>query len=270
MIVFPNAKINLGLRIIDKRPDGYHNIDSYMIPVDFCDALEIVPSDNGFEFSSSGITIDGSSDDNLVVKAFNKMASAYNLKPVKIHLHKVIPAGAGLGGGSSDAAFTISLLRKLFDLKICNSELENVSEVLGCDCPFFITNKPQKIEGKGFATKQFLRLPEYQVVIIVPDLEISTAWAYSVAKPSNKSLPDPDQILNREDQWRDLLVNDFEEVIFNYHPQLAGIKNELYKAGAFYASMSGSGSAIYGLFKQPPQIPNKLSEFFVWQGMTRK
>lgn len=268
MIVFPNAKINLGLRVLNKRPDGYHNIESYMVPVNLCDALEIVPSNDGFEYSSSGIAIDVAEDKNIVIAAFHKMQSEYDIKPVKIHLHKVIPPGTGLGGGSSDGAYTFSLLRRLYDLKICNNELEELSSLIGSDCPFFIINKPLKVEGKGMPTRQFLRIPQYYVVIIIPNLNISTAWAYSIVKPSNIKLPQPEEILNHEDQWKDLLFNDFEEVIFKNHPVLAQIKQALYKAGAFYASMSGSGCSIYGLFKQEPQIQGLFENHFIWTGQT--
>ncbi len=268
MIVFPNAKINLGLRILNKRPDGYHNLESYMIPVNFCDALEIVPSDNEFSYSSSGIPVDTNIEKNLVVIAWGQMSKVYNLKPVRIHLHKMIPMGSGLGGGSADAAFTVSLLRRLYDLKICNNELEKLSEGIGSDCPFFIINKPQKIEGKGRPTRHFLRLPKYFIVIVIPDIKISTSQAYSIVKPSNEKLPEPDAILNHEDQWKHLLINDFEEVAFNLHPQLSTIKEDLYNAGAFYASMSGSGSSIYGLFNTKPQVDRFFKNHFVWSGET--
>lgn len=268
MIVFPNAKINLGLRVLDKRPDGYHNIESYMIPVNFCDGLEIVPSNDGFKYSESGLPIDAQDDKNIVISAYRQMETTYRIKPVKIHLHKVIPVGAGLGGGSSDGAFTISLLRRLYDLKICDNELEELSGLLGSDCPFFIINKPQKIEGKGTPTRQFLRVPQYYVVIIIPPIQISTAWAYNVVKPSNIKLPDPKTLLDHENQWKDLLFNDFEEVIFKHHPELEIIKADLYKAGAFYASMSGSGSAIYGLFSKPKDTKHLFKGYTVWQGET--
>jgi 4-diphosphocytidyl-2-C-methyl-D-erythritol kinase len=253
MIVFPNAKINLGLRILGKRPDGYHNLQSYMIPVEFSDALELVPSVD-FEFNSTGLIIDIADDENICVKAFRLMERTYNVKPVKIHLHKIIPTGSGLGGGSSNGAFTLTLLRKLYNLKLCNDELEIMAAMLGSDCPFFIVNKPQLVEQTGKPTHKFLRLPPYHIVIVIPPFSISTAHAYSLVKPSGKELPDASILLNNESNWPDLLVNDFEEPLFSLHPQLPVIKKELYNAGAFYASMSGSGSAVYGLFHKEPDV----------------
>ncbi len=267
MIVFPNAKINLGLRILEKRPDGYHNIQSYMIPVTFSDALELVPSDV-FEFSSTGLDIHVTDNDNICVKAFRLMERTYGVKPVKMHLHKIIPPGSGLGGGSSDGAFTLIILRKLFNLKLCNNELEIMAAMLGSDCPFFIVNKPQLVEHTGKPTHKFLRLPQYHIVIVIPPFSISTARAYSMVKPSGTELPDASRLLKNEANWPELLVNDFEEPLFNQHPELPAIKNKLYQAGAFYASMSGSGSAIYGLFHKEPDVAGLFEDSFVWSGLT--
>ncbi len=268
MIVFPNAKINLGLRVLNKRTDGYHNIESYLVPVNFCDALEIVPSSDGFVYSETGTPVKSSETDNLVIRAYRSMEVNFKIKPVKIHLHKIIPVGAGLGGGSSDAAYTLTLLRRLFDLRICNNELEDISGKLGSDCPFFINNKPQKIEGTGKPVNQFLRLPQYHILIVIPDIQLSTAWAYSVIKPSGTKLPERELIVNHELEWKNILINDFEEPIFTKYPILAKIKQDIYSAGAFYASMSGSGSSIYGLFKEEPQIGARFSQYFSWQGKT--
>lgn len=267
MIVFPNAKINLGLRILGKRPDGYHNIQSYMIPVGLSDALELVPSDD-FEFSSTGLEVNVAIEDNICVKAFRLMESTYNVKPVKMHLHKIIPAGSGLGGGSSNGAFTLTILRKLYNLKLCNNELEIMAAMLGSDCPFFIANKPQMVEHTGRPTHKFLRLPQYHIVIVIPPFPISTAHAYSLVKPSGKELPESSTLLKNESNWPELLVNDFEEPLFNLHPELHAIKNKLYQAGAFYASMSGSGSAIYGLFHNEPDLEGLFVGCFVWNGLT--
>ncbi|HLO91506.1 MAG TPA: 4-(cytidine 5'-diphospho)-2-C-methyl-D-erythritol kinase [Lentimicrobium sp.] len=268
MIAFPNAKINLGLRILRKRGDGYHDIQTYMVPVSMCDALEIVPSNEGFAYTGSGILVDGSEDSNLCVKAYRLYEKYYKVNTVKIHLHKIIPMGAGLGGGSSNGAFTLTLLRKLNNLKLCNAELEGMAALLGSDCPFFILNRPQLIEQTGVPTHKYLHIPQYHVVIVVPDIHINTAWAYSIIKPSGVNIPDQEMLLNKEDNWPELLYNDFEEPVFSHFPVLSEIKKELYDAGAFYASMTGSGSAIYGLFKNKPEVTGRFNDHFVWVGKT--
>ncbi len=268
MIVFPNAKINLGLRILNKRSDGYHNIQSYMIPVNLCDALEIVPSADDFSFHASGVPVDGPDEQNLCVRAYRLMQANYNTGNVKMHLHKIIPAGSGLGGGSSDAASVLTLLRRMFDIKICNNELEMMASTLGNDCPFFIVNKPQLIEDKGRPTQKFMHLPSYHIVIVIPDFSISTSWAYSKVQPTNQMLPDADALTGNEEHWTELLVNDFEKPLFGYYPQLLEIKVTLYNKGAFYASMSGSGSAIFGLFREMPDVNGLFPGYFVWTGNT--
>ncbi|MGE5384127.1 MAG: 4-(cytidine 5'-diphospho)-2-C-methyl-D-erythritol kinase [Omnitrophica WOR_2 bacterium] len=268
MIVFPNAKINLGLRILGKRSDGYHDIESYMIPVAMADALEIVPSVEGFAFSSSGLSIDGLPGDNLCVRAYELMKKNYNIGDVKIHLHKMIPPGSGLGGGSSDAAFALALMRRIFELKFCNNELEDLAAMLGSDCPFFITNKPQLITGTGRPSHKFIRLQPCHIAIVIPPIRIPTPWAYSVITPSGRSLPDVETTLANKTKWTEMIVNDFEEPVFNHYPQLRTIKQALYDAGAFYASMSGSGSALYGLFDSQPQLNGLFTDCTVWTGFT--
>jgi 4-diphosphocytidyl-2-C-methyl-D-erythritol kinase len=266
MIVFPNAKINLGLRVIRKREDGYHDLESYMVPIGLTDVLEIVPSEEGFSFSSTGLTIEGPEDQNLCVKAFKLLQRTYGIADVKIHLHKIIPMGSGLGGGSSDGAFTLSLLRKLFNLKFCNAELETLAAMLGSDCPFFIVNKPQLVTGKGMPTHKFIRMPNFHLVVIIPPVAVSTSWAYSQMKPTGVPIPEPHEIIEREDRWTEFLINDFEGPIFKQYPVLAEVKQKLYDNGAFYASMSGSGSAVYGLFKEPVDCRREFEGMFYWQG----
>ncbi len=238
-----------------------------MIPVGLSDALELVPSDD-FEYCSTGLDVDVAESDNICVKAFRLMESTYGVKPVKMHLHKIIPAGSGLGGGSSNGAFTLTILRKLYNLKLCNNELEIMAAMLGSDCPFFIANKPQMVQHTGRPTHKFLRLPQYHIVIVIPPFPISTANAYSLVKPSGKELPDASRLLKNESNWSELLVNDFEEPLFSLHPELPAIKNKLYQAGAFYASMSGSGSAVYGLFHKEPDIAELFDGYFTWVGLT--
>lgn len=268
MIVFPNAKINLGLRVRRKRKDTYHDIQSYMLPVNLCDALEIVPSDDDFTFTVTGLPLAVDEEDNLCVKAVRIMKEYYDIRPVKIHLHKIIPSASGLGGGSSDGAFALSLIRKLFSMKLCNAELEGMAAVLGCDSSFFIVNKAQLIEKTGHPTHKFLHLPEYHIVIVVPYYGISTTWAYSNIIPSGVNLPAPDELTDTELNWKNMLINDFEEVVFRHYPDLEVIKQKLYDTGAFYASMSGTGSAVYGLFTFRPNVNGLFNGYFVWAGKT--
>ena len=250
MIVFPNAKINLGLRVVARREDGYHDIESVFLPVGLADALEITPSMDGrFSFASSGIVIGGDIESNLCVKAFRLMQRKYNVPALRIFLHKIIPAGAGLGGGSSDAAFTLKLINRMFSLKICNQELMERAAELGSDCPFFIENRPCLATGRGehlqpidpFFGRKF-------ILIVKPDLSVSTAWAYSHVVPSGKHLPPPASIPENPRLWNSLLPNDFETAVFEEWPEIGQIKQLLLQMGAGYAAMSGSGSAVFGLF----------------------
>lgn len=265
MIAFPNAKINLGLRITGRRDDGFHDIDTYMFPVNLSDALEIVPSEDGFSFDVSGIVTGIDSENNTCVRAYRLMKDNYNIPDVKIHLHKLIPAQSGLGGGSSDGAFTLVLLRRLFNLKICNNELEEMAFLLGSDCPFFIVNKPQLVTGRGKPTHKFWHPGCYYIVVIVPELLISTKWAYSIIEPTGRKLPELSALSGNEINWSQLLINDFEDHIFAYYPQLKEIKENLLSEGAFYTSLSGSGSAIYGLFREKPRFIYQGKGFY-WQG----
>jgi 4-diphosphocytidyl-2-C-methyl-D-erythritol kinase len=269
MIVFPNAKINAGLRVINRRPDGYHDIETMMIPVKLADALEVTPSADGqFGFTTSGLAIDGPTDFNLCVKAFRLMQTRYGLPEVKIHLHKVIPTGAGLGGGSSDAAFTLKLLNRIFSLKLCNNDLMQMAEELGSDCSFFIENRPCLATGRGevlFPVHPDLN--EFHILIVKPDLSVSTAWAYSHVKPSGRHLPEAADLPSDPGRWQAVLSNDFEEAVFENWPEIAAIKNQLLKLGAVYASMSGSGSAVFGLFKSRPDYKGLFKGNFVWEGM---
>lgn len=269
MIVFPNAKINAGLRVINRRPDGYHEIETMMIPVRLADALEVTPSADGqFGFTTSGTAIDGPTDANLCVKAFRLMQLHYGLPEVKIHLHKVIPAGAGLGGGSSDAAFTLKLLNRIFSLKVCNNDLRKIAEELGSDCSFFIENRPCLATGKGeLLTPVHSDLNGFHVLIVKPGVSVSTAWAYSHVKPSGRHLPEAADFPSDPAQWQALLLNDFEEPVFETWPEIAAIKNQMLKLGAVYASMSGSGSAVFGLFKSKPDYKGLFEGNFVWEGI---
>lgn len=247
MVAFPPCKINLGLNVVRKRTDGYHDIETCFYPIPWTDILEIIPSDK-FEFKMTGNPIPG--DDNLCVKAYKLL----NTPPASIHLHKIIPTGAGLGGGSSDGAWTLRLLNDVFDLSLTKDELRRYAAQLGSDCPFFIDDVPMIGKGRGeILTPAKINLKGKFIVIVKPDVHVSTAEAYAGIIPAERNL-----------DWSDLnsLRNDFEETIFRKHPVIKQAKQALHDAGASYASMSGSGSAVYGLF--PEKIPHeKLSPLSV-------
>lgn len=264
MICFANAKINLGLNIIEKRIDGYHNLETifYPIPLEDMIEIELAPQlETSYELFISGIQVEGNNDKNLVVKAYKLLKEAYNLPPIKIYLHKSIPSGAGLGGGSSDAAFMLKLLNTFFKLNLKTEDLEKYATVLGADCAFFIQNQPTYAEGIGDRfTPITLSLKGYYLYLVKPDVFISTAMAFSQIKPQRpqKSLL---EIINLPiSEWRNLMINDFEEGIFEKLPELANIKEEMYANGAIYAAMSGSGSTVYGIFDKKEGLvdnPNK-------------
>ena len=253
MITFPNSKINLGLNILNKRADGFHDIETCMYPLLWHDILEIVPA-KSFSFVQTGRAIPGEPTHNLCVKAYELIKKHYSVPPINIHLHKVIPMGAGLGGGSADAAFTLRMLNQLFSLKITSRHLKHYASLLGSDCPFFIDNLPAIASKTGTKLKLYeLNLSKYYIIVIFPDLHTSTSHAYANIQPkiSENSLEDSLKDLKK---WHFTLHNDFEESLFRNIPTLARIKSRLYDQGAFYAAMSGSGSALYGLFKEPPAV----------------
>jgi 4-diphosphocytidyl-2-C-methyl-D-erythritol kinase len=263
MVTFPNVKINLGLNILSKREDGYHNLQSIFYPVDWCDILEIVKADS-FRFEMSGLQIPGDSKDNLVVKAYELMKSRHSIAPVSIHLHKTIPTGAGLGAGSSNGAFALKMLNEIFDLNLDKTTLLRYASQLGSDCPFFIENIPCHVSGRGEILENTgLNLSDYWIKIVHPGLHISTKEAFSkiVPKIDAKSLK---SITNNEGlDFKKHFINDFEESLSESYPQLQKIKQELLNEGAFYASMSGSGSAIYGLFKNKPNPTDEAKFEFI-------
>jgi len=249
MIVYPNAKINLGLNVLKKRADGYHEISSVFYPVkELYDILEIVPSDD-FSFSSSGIEIPGKS--NICAEAFQILKNDFEIGNVKIHLHKLIPIGAGLGGGSADGAFVLKALSTLFDLQLSNTELEKYALQLGADCPFFIENTSKYVAGIG--EKMFaidLDLSDYEIKFIFPELHISTAEAYGVVIPKKDETNLLDLISKPIANWKEEVRNDIEVSAFKKHPELSKMKANLYADGAIYASMTGSGSVIYGVLRK--------------------
>ena len=254
MIAFPNAKINLGLRILQKRPDGFRNIETVFYPVELYDILEIIPANDGlFSFTATGIPIPGERSANLCSSAYHLLSSVVRLPPVKIHLHKAIPVGAGLGGGSSDGAFTIKILNDLFGLNLPEEQMVDVARNLGSDCAFFIRNKPAFAYEKGDKFEFLdLDLSKYRIEIITPGIHVNTGEAYSMVKPGRGS-GNPDlhlkEIIARPvETWKGTLKNDFEKPLFVKYPELKKLKQDFYDRGAIYASMSGSGSSIYGIF----------------------
>ncbi|HEY5968530.1 MAG TPA: 4-(cytidine 5'-diphospho)-2-C-methyl-D-erythritol kinase [Chitinophagaceae bacterium] len=255
MVSFPNCKINLGLNIVNKREDGYHDIETIFFPLRLKDALEVIEKEK-FEFSTSGSPIKGEPEKNLCFKAYNLLKKDFpQLPAVQMHLLKAIPMGAGLGGGSADGAFTLKLLNKKFDLSLSEKQLTNYSLQLGSDCPFFIINKPCFATGRGETLERSnLDLSEYKFLIVQPPIHISTAWAFSAIKPS-KPVKSIKQIIHQSTStWKAELINDFELPVFEKYPEIKNIKDKLYDAGAIYASMSGSGSAVYGIFKKENAI----------------
>ena len=255
MVLFPNCKINLGLNIISKREDGYHNLETVFYPLNITDALEIIPnqtSDPAIEFSASGIQINGATENNLCVKACLLLKKDFpGLPPVQIHLHKGVPAGAGLGAGSADAAFTLKLLNDKFDLKLTTSQLIAYAAQVGSDCAFFIINKTCYATGKGEQLEPFeLDLSAYKFVIVNPGIHISTGQAFLSARPSEHEGTIKEIVRSPVEKWKNELSNDFEQVIFKQYPSIAAVKDDLYAAGAIYASMTGSGSSVYGIFSK--------------------
>lgn len=254
MITFPNAKINLGLNIISKRTDGFHNLESCFLPILWKDALEILPFDNeAVNFTSSGISIPGDPNLNLSVKAYRLLKSDFGLPGVRIHLHKVIPMGAGLGGGSSDAAFTLKTLNSLFRLSLDDEKLASYASRLGSDCPFFIFNRPMLAQGRGeILSPVEVRLQGYHILVVMPEISVATAEAYSWITPSTPKEKLIDILRSPPEEWKNRLVNDFEAPVNERYPVIGELKQALLDDGAIYASMSGSGASVFGIFRQLP------------------
>lgn len=259
MITFPNAKINLGLNIVEKRPDGYHNLETIFYPIPLQDALEITPWEGGerkYKLAQSGIQIAGDDENNLVVKAYKLLDSLYNLPPIEINLLKHIPSGAGLGGGSADAAFMLCMLNQHFQLNIPNEQLEVYAAQLGADCAFFVENKPTFAEGIGNIFSPIeLSLKGYKLLLVKPDIFVSTRDAFAQIKPKRPTISLKEVAKMPVEAWKTYMVNDFEESVFPQFPAIADIKALLYDMGAIYASMSGSGSSVFALFKGDATLP---------------
>ena len=272
MIVYPNAKINIGLNVVEKRPDGYHNLETVFYPINLQDILEIqeIETDapaSGYRLKVTGTVLDGSPEDNLVVRALKLLKKDFDLPPVSIGLYKHIPTGAGLGGGSADAAFTVKTLNERFKLGLTIQQMEDYCSQLGADCPFFIQNKPVFATGIGNVFHPLeMNLKYKQLVLVKPDIFVSTKDAYAKVKVQHPKKQLPELLAQPIEKWKDTVVNDFEASVFSKYPEIAAIKDKLYDLGAVYASMSGSGSSVFGIFEDPVEnIDEKFSGMFCRQ-----
>lgn len=253
MILFPNCKINLGLHILRKREDGFHDLETVFYPVALQDAVEAIgdaAADGDVAFQSSGLPINGRAADNSCVKAYRLLKADFpDLPPVRLHLHKTVPMGAGLGGGSADGAFTLVLLNKKFNLGLDEERLMAYALLLGSDCPFFIRNTPCYATGRGERLEDLkLDLTGYTTVLVNPRVHVATGWAFSQVTPSADRPPLKEAVASPVETWKEVLTNDFEKPVFAQYPAVRECKKALYATGAVYAAMSGSGSTVYGLF----------------------
>ena len=267
MIIFPIAKINLGLNVVEKRPDGYHNLQTVFYPVPIKDVLEVqvmdeaFPSDYDCDLKVTNINIDGDEQRNLVVRAYQLLKKDFPTLPrIHTHLWKGIPTQAGMGGGSSDCAYMMLLLNRQFQLGLTDDQLIQYAAQLGADCAFFILSQPCYAEGIGEKLNPIeVSLNGYHIVVVRPDIPVSTKEAFSLIHPHYPAQNCRETVMQPVETWRETLVNDFEESVFALHPEIGDIKQQLYDMGATYAAMTGSGSALFGLFKKQP---DSLSQAF--------
>lgn len=275
MIIYPNAKINLGLNVVEKRPDGYHNLETVFYPIPLQDAIEITAVDNekqteenvDYKLKVTGNLLDGTPDDNLVIKAYRLLRNDFDIAPCAFNVFKHIPTGAGLGGGSSDAAFTIKALNDRFGLGLTDTQMEKYAARLGADCAFFIRNKPVMATGIGNVFSPIdLSLKGKTLVLVKPDIFVSTPDAYRLVKPHKPEQSLAELLKQPIETWKDNVKNDFEVSVFAKYPEIAGIKDMLYDLGAVYASMSGSGSSVFGIFDQPLEhVDDSFAGYFCRQ-----
>jgi 4-diphosphocytidyl-2-C-methyl-D-erythritol kinase len=274
MITFPNAKINLGLNVVERRPDGYHNLETLFYPIPLQDALEVTrarkmaPGDEPYSLHISGRPIEGDPADNLVVKAYRLVKELHpDIAPVDIHMYKHIPTGAGLGGGSADAAFMLCLLNSKFQLGMTEDELERHAARLGADCAFFVRNRPVFATGIGNIFHPVeLSLKGFHLVLVKPAIFVSTKAAFAMIRPRRPQVDLREVARMPVEEWKGVMHNDFEDSVFPQFPEIAAIKDRLYDLGAVYASMSGSGSSVFGLFRQPvANVEEKFCECFCRQ-----
>lgn len=257
MVVFPHAKINLGLNVLRKRPDGYHDIESVMVPIPLCDVLEAVvdPDQSQVIYTRSGLAIPGDLRNDLCLRAVERIRTVRELPGLRLHLHKVIPMGAGLGGGSSDGAFTLHLLNKLLDLRFSKDELHRMATELGSDCPFFLNEGAQLASGRGEELRPVqLDLTGLDILLINPGIHVSTLEVFANTFPTGRSW-NLEQLVARDriTNWQGSIVNTMEPYVFGKYPEIALIKTALLEHGAIYAAMSGSGSTVFGLFNSLPE-----------------
>ena len=271
MVVFPNGKINIGLLVVEKRTDGYHNIQTIFYPIKTRDIVEII-TDNAekeITYTQSGLQIDGDTDSNLCIKAYHLLKRDFNHLPhIQLHLHKAIPMGAGLGGGSADGAFTLKLLNDKYQLNLSDSQLINYALELGSDCPFFILNTASYATGRGEILNPIqLDLSNYKILIVNPGIHVNTGWAFSQLTPHHPDVNLIEAVSKSVIEWKNLISNDFEASVFKMHPAIAELKSHLYENGALYASMSGSGSSVYGIFEKSfnaAEIKIPETYFYKW------
>lgn len=284
MVVFPNIKINIGLFVTGKRPDGFHNIESVFYPVSWTEALEVVDRNEPassrkdydhkaatevgkVRFYQYGLDIPGEVSNNLCIRVYQLLEEWFNLPAIDIHLLKTLPIGAGVGGGSADAAYCLRALKDFFELRISDQEAMELLAKVGSDCPFFWKNQPMFVHGRGEKMHPIeLSLKGYHLMVIHPSIPISTKEAYAGIKP--KDAPVDLHLLTDlpMESWREVIHNDFEASVFPNHPELPAIKEQLYEIGALYASMSGSGSALFGIFSEQCNLPNEWSSYSAWVG----
>jgi 4-diphosphocytidyl-2-C-methyl-D-erythritol kinase len=271
VITFPKAKINLGLRITGKRADGFHDIETVFYPAGLCDALEFVEPEEAL--SGDILTITGCqtgtrTEDNMVIKALRRFREFYHIPFLKIHLHKAIPAGAGLGGGSSDASFFIKTLVRFYNISASDDHLKNIVLELGSDCPFFIDLRPSFAEGRGEKLRPVGEvLSGYYILLVNPGISISTKEAYANCHPA-QPVCSLDRLINLPvREWPGKIINDFEEYVFSLHPVIGSLKKTLYDSGALFSSMSGSGSTVFGIYTSPPVVPGEIRDFVIYSGM---
>ena len=267
MITFPNAKINIGLNILSRRADGYHNLETVFHPVQIKDALEVIEASE-MSFETSGIEIPGHANENLCLAAYDLLRKDHDLPNIAIHLHKHIPIGAGLGGGSADAAFFLRLINEKFEVGLSIEQMQAYCRLLGADCAFFVENRTVFASGKGDVFEKVeLNLSAYHLALVMPPVHVSTGEAYRGARPQTPQRSLKEWIQLPVEEWQGKITNDFEKHILKHHPQIRGVKATLLEAGALFALMSGSGAAVYGVFKEKVDLSFFEGENLVFSGV---
>jgi 4-diphosphocytidyl-2-C-methyl-D-erythritol kinase len=268
MIRFPNAKINIGLRVLRKRRDGFHDIETLFAPIGLCDALELVPAaGTKTSLSLTGLELDARPEENICYQAWELMHKKHGIPPVDMHLHKVIPAGAGLGGGSADAAYALCMLSDMFALALGKGEIIRLAAQLGSDCAFFVHKRPMLGYGRGEQLSELpMALPGLYLLLVNPGIHVPTALAYRDLKPRAAGASLAEAVKMPPEKWRNLVQNDFETPIFEKFPEIKSLKQKMYDNGAVFAQMSGSGSSVYGLFRGKPKNTASFGKALLWQG----